>query len=172
VATADVRPAVAADVESLALLQLSWWRAAYATVLPAVVLGVDPAVLAASWRDRVAAGTVVLATEGDEVVGFAAIDPAIAGKGVSAVGSIDVVGVLPRWSRRGHGGRLIATVAQMLRDRGAVIGSWWVPEADPSVTAFLFGVGWSPAGERRELDTGEGSLVEVRYSGSLDLVLI
>ena len=63
-ATADVRIAVASDAEGIATLQIDWWRAAYATVLPAAVLGVDPAVLAAAWAERIADGTVLLATEG------------------------------------------------------------------------------------------------------------
>ncbi len=42
-----------------------------------------------------------------------------------------------------------------------------------TVTArFLTGAGWSEDGLRRELDTGGAPLVEVRYSGTLDLVAI
>lgn len=172
-ADATIRLALESDADTLALLQISWWRAAYATVLPADVLGVEPVVLARSWSPRILQGTVLLAVEGTEPVGFAAVDPTVTVQpDGAAVGSVDVLGVLPRWSRRGHGGRLIATAAGLLRDRGATAGSWWVPEHDVTVSAFLTGVGWAPAGERRILDTGEGTLAEIRYQGSLDLVLI
>ena len=88
------------------------------------------------------------------------------------VGTIDVLGVLPRWSRRGHGGRLIATAAGRLRDRGATVGAWWAPEDDDTISAFVAGIGWIAQGGRRLLDTGEGTIAEVRYRGSLDLVMI
>jgi GNAT superfamily N-acetyltransferase len=169
--------ATEADAETVALLQISWWRAAYATMLPAEVLGVDPAILTTSWSARIPLRTVLLATEGSEAVGFAAVDPVLQthpdGDGPArSIGSIDVLGVVPRWSRRGHGGRLMATAAALLRDRGAAVGSWWVPQDDPSVAAFLAGVGWAASGERRVLDTGQGTLAEIRYGGNLDLILI
>jgi GNAT superfamily N-acetyltransferase len=171
-ATADVRIAVASDAEGIATLQIDWWRAAYATVLPAAVLGVDPAVLAAAWAERIAGGTVLLATEGSALVGFAAIDAAVEQTTDGPVGTVDVLGVLPRWSRRGHGGRLIATAAGLLRERGATVGVWWAPEDDPTISAFVAEIGWIAQGGRRVLDTGEGTLAEVRYRGSLDLVMI
>jgi GNAT superfamily N-acetyltransferase len=171
-AEARVRTAVESDAEAVALLQIAWWRAAYATMLPAAVLGADPSVLARSWGSRIAGHTVLLATEGAEQVGFAAVDPEVASGNGEVLGSIDVLGVLPRWSRRGHGGRLVATAAGLLRNLGATVGSWWIPERDPIVQAFLAGIGWEPDGGRRAWDTGEDTLVEVRYRGSLDLVLL
>jgi GNAT superfamily N-acetyltransferase len=171
-AEASVRIAAESDADTLARLQIDWWRAAYATMLPAEVLGTDPSILARSWRPRIADRTVLLATEGPEPVGFAAVDREIGTAADAALGSIDVLGVLPRWGRRGHGGRLVAAAAGLLRDRGAVLGSWWVPEQDPTLQAFLSGIGWEADGGRRAWDTGEGTLVEVHYRGSLDLVLI
>lgn len=171
-AIANVRTADVQDADTIAELQIAWWRAAYATVLPASVLGVDPAVLAAAWTQRMPGGTVLLATEGAEPVGFAAVDPTVERTQDGVVGTVDVLGVLPRWSRRGHGGRLIATAAGLLRDRGATLGVWWAPEEDATISAFVAGIGWVAQGGRRVLDTGEGTLAEVRYRGSLDLVMI
>ena len=59
-----------------------------------------------------------------------------------------------------------------LRGLGAASGAWWAPEADESIQQFLLGVRWAPDGPRRVLDTGEGTFTEIRYAGSLDLLLV
>src|SRR6478735_5255907 len=59
-----------------------------------------------------------------------------------------------------------------LRRAGATTGRYWAPVADEATAAFLTAVGWSPDGIRRVLDTGEGTLAEQSYSGTLDLVLV
>ena len=80
--------------------------------------------------------------------------------------------MLPRWSRRGHGGRLLGAAAAQLRGLGATWGVWWAPETDESVQQFLLGARWAPDGARRVLDTGESTFAEIRYAGNLDLLLV
>ena len=90
-----------------------------------------------------------------------------------ARGGIAEIGALlvePRWGRRGHGGRLLAAAAS-LRGRGAVNGLAWVPEADAASRRFYARAGWEPDGAVRMLDTGDGTLREIRFAGPLDLQL-
>lgn len=168
-ADALVRPAGDGDAAVLARLQLDVWQQAYAELLPAAALFADPVRQAEVWAARIRSGGVLLAFEGAVPVGLAATDPELDPGGA---GEIELLHVLPRWSRRRHGGRLLASAARQLRDLGATRGQWWAPASDASVQQFLLGAGWAPDGGRRALDTGEGTLVEVRYSGNLDLVLI
>jgi len=169
VADALVRPARPEDAAVLARLQLDVWQQAYSELLPAAALLADPAAQSEVWAARVAApGLVLLAFEGAEPVGLAATDPDLD----DGVGQLELLHVLPRWSRRGHGGRLLGAAATQLRGLGASRGTWWAPEADESVQQFLLGVGWAADGPRRVLDTGEGTLAEIRYAGNLDLLLI
>jgi GNAT superfamily N-acetyltransferase len=161
---AVVHPAGPLDAEVLADLELQVWQQAYAGLLPAAVLATPVTDLAERWAGRLAGGPVLLASEGGTAVGFAAVDPDRA--------EIEALSVVPRWSRRGHGGRLLAAAAEQLRATGSGTGSWWAPEADHTIAAFLAGAGWRPDGGRRAFDTGESTLVEVRYSGSLDLVAL
>ena len=168
-ADALVRPAGDGDAAVLARLQLDVWQQAYAELLPSAALFADPVRQAEVWATRVRAGGVLVAFEGAVPVGLAATDP---GLDPGGVGEIELLHVLPRWSRRGHGGRLLASAARQLRDLGAARGQWWAPATDASVQQFLLGAAWAPDGARRVLDTGEGTLAEVRYSGSLDLVLV
>lgn len=168
-ADALVRPAGDGDAAVLARLQLDVWQQAYAELLPAAALFTDPVRQAEVWAARIGVGGVLLAFEGAVPVGLAATDVELDPNGA---GEIELLHVLPRWSRRGHGGRLLASAARSLRNLGATRGQWWAPASDESVQQFLLGAGWAPDGGRRVLDTGESTLAEVRYSGNLDLVVI
>lgn len=102
-----------------------------------------------------------------------------AGDGEEAAGAADVglwaeIGVLlvePRWGRRGHGGRLLAAAAAALGTSGARYGLAWVPETDEASRRFYARAGWEPDGGVRAFDTGDGTVREVRVTGSLDLQL-
>lgn len=183
-AVAVIRRAEESEAGIVAGLQLAVWQQVYSELLPAAVLLADPAARTAAWAARISGGgPVLLGAEGIEPVGLAAVagppetdpsdsDTATDSSGGGRVGEIETLLVLPRWARRGHGGRLLAEAARALREGGADSGRWWAPEPDRSVERFLAGVSWFPDGARRVLDTGEGSLTEVRYAGPLDLVLI
>jgi GNAT superfamily N-acetyltransferase len=168
-ASAVVRPALPDETLLLATLQRAWWREAYPDLLPDELLQVSPERLAEAWRDQLSAGSALIAEENTHPVGFALVASALDEQGR---GRIEVLGVLPRWGRRGHGGRLIAHCADGLRALGAEQGSWWAVESDPSVASFLAGIGWSATGRRRVLDTGERTFAEIEYAGTLDLVLL
>ncbi|MGH3996931.1 MAG: GNAT family N-acetyltransferase, partial [Pseudonocardiaceae bacterium] len=79
--------------------------------------------------------------------------------------------VEPRWGRRGHGGRLLATVTAALRDAGATRGIVWVPAEDPASLNFYRRAGWEPDGTVRTLDAHGRPLREIRLTGSLNLTL-
>ncbi len=169
-AVAEVRTAGPEDAGLLAKVQLELWQQAYSEILPASLLLRTAADQAPAWEARLASGgPALLAVEGAETVGFALLAAAPADDGT---GDIEAMGVLPRWARRGHGGRLLGTAAHLLRASGATTGRYWVPDADDVTVAFLAVAGWSQLGSRRVLDTGDGLLTEVAYGGTLDLVLI
>ena len=175
-ALATVRPAVAADVEEITRIQTTTWAAAYADLVPAAAIEhlAGPEATAA-WTAAVEAGAVLVAVEGEWTVGFVAAGPADVPAdsplGPEAWGEVGTLLVEPRWGRRGHGGRLLAAAAAALRERGAHYGLAWVPEKDDASRRFYARAGWEPDGTARGLDTGDGVLREVRYTGSLDLAL-
>ena len=169
-----VRRATAEDAASIADLQIQVWQQAFADVLPAHVVFTDAARHASEWDARLRrGGPVLLALEGTAAVGFAAVSAELDDRNLLApIGEIEVVHVLPRWARRGHGGRLLAAAAAELRRLGATSARWWIPESDMATAAFLTGAGWSADGVRRELATGADPIFEVRFSGSVDLVVV
>ncbi len=173
-AESTVRRATAVDAATVAGLQIQVWQQAFADLLPAAVVMADPAAHAASWDARLRqGGPVLLAFEGPDPVGFAAVSADVDDSNLLApIGEIEVLYVVPRWGRRGHGGRLLAAAAAELRRLGATAATWWVPQTDKATAAFLASAGWSADGLRRELDTGGEPIFEIRFSGSADLVAV
>ena len=177
-AVATVRRAVEADVDALVRIQSDTWRAAYAELVPAAALAelTGPAARAA-WQKAVTAGGsyhVFVAVEGEWTVGFCAAafyGGENGGQDQAAIAEVSTLLVEPRWGRRGHGGRLLAAAAHALRRQGAETGWAWVPEVDAVSRAFYGHAGWEADGAVRGLDTGDGTVREIRLSGPLDLRL-
>ena len=178
-ASVSVRPARAADAVDMARVQAVTWRTAYRGVLPAAVLDEwDEAAAAEVWRSAVAspptpAHGVLVAVDGEAVVGFAAYGPpeVSPGEPTSPDGPTTEVATLlvePRWGRRGHGSRLLAAVADLAAGTGAVRLSMWVLEPDAVTARFLESAGWAREGWARTLDTGGEPLREVRWHAGLD----
>jgi ribosomal protein S18 acetylase RimI-like enzyme len=183
-AEATVRPAVPADAAEIARIQLETWRAAYQDLLPAEVLDtLDPAEAEATWRHTVEQGParVFVATEGQWLVGFIAAGASPQDESADADGTpvpdadhVALVATLlvePRWGRRGHAGRLLATAATALRGDGLARGISWVAEEDKASRAFWGRAGWSADGTVRTLDAGGRPLREVRMTGTLSFEL-
>lgn len=182
-AIAAVRPAAVTDVDEIVRVQAGTWAAAYAELVPAAALEqLDAPAARQAWAAAVTAGDghhVLIATEGAATVGFcaAAVAPAdpdaepASGTAVETWGEIGALLVEPRWGRRGHGGRLLAAAAEALSAAGARYGLAWIPEPDEASRRFYARAGWEPDGAVRALDTGNGTLREVRVTGSLDLKL-
>ncbi|MBP2370020.1 GNAT family N-acetyltransferase [Pseudonocardia parietis] len=174
-ATATVRPATDDDVVAIMEIQDRTWRTAYAGLLPEEAFATLTSDTArAHWSDAVHAGDdfhLLVAVEGTEIVGFCAA-ARYAGADELSIAEVSALLVEPRWGRRGHGGRLLATAAAALRAAGSDSGRAWVPETDAASRGFYARAGWEPDGAVRTLDTGTGTVREVRVTGTLDLRLV
>ncbi|SEG61564.1 L-amino acid N-acyltransferase YncA [Thermomonospora echinospora] len=165
-ADVGVRPARRADAAAVADIQVRAWREGYRDLLPAAVLAeVTGPQAVAVWRDRwTEAATappgprhrLLVAVSADLVVGFAAhapatdpdLDPAVTAELVTLL-------VDPLHGRAGHGSRLLAATADLLREDGFGTVVAWVFEGDTAMRRFLGSAGWAPDGARRTLDMGE-----------------
>ena len=183
-ADADVRLAAPSDVPEIARIQLTTWRSAYAELLPPEALAsVEENEARRSWEEALHGGqvTLLVATEGEWTAGFCAAGRAPEQEAAAANGTpppdaatvalVSTLLVEPRWGRRGHGGRLLATMAQQLAEGGATRGITWVPEEDSASLAFFEHAGWGPDGTVRTLDAAGRPLRELRLTGPLDLEL-
>jgi GNAT superfamily N-acetyltransferase len=154
----SVRPAREPDLPAIGAVHARAWTGPYAQVLPAaVVAALTPDLLAEAWRGAVTAppspGHTVHVSLGDGIVtGFAAAAP-VAGSGVEVV----ALEVDPLHTRRGHGSRLLAAVADTARAAGAERLEAWVHVDDAPRAAFLRGAGFADDGARRRRALGEAS---------------
>jgi GNAT superfamily N-acetyltransferase len=183
VGVGTVRAATLEDAPTLAALHRASWLAAYSELLPPGALDrLDAPQVQQAWADTVDGGaTVLIATEGNDPVGFVVAGPAPEDEVAAADGTmpsdaastmlVSTLLVEPRWGRRGHGGRLLAAAAAVLRNAGGTRGIVWVPTEDPASLNFYRRAGWTPDGTVRTLDADGRPLREARLTGPLDLVL-
>ena len=77
--------------------------------------------------------------------------------------AISALLVEPRWGRRGHGSRLLAAIADLARADGMRRLVAWVAGRRHRVAGVLpLGAGWAADGLQRGLDTGAGTVAEMR----------
>jgi GNAT superfamily N-acetyltransferase len=177
VADASVRPARPADAVEIARIQLVTWQTGYQQILPQPVLdSLTPQQAAAAWSEAISSAPtprhrVLVALEQDWVVGFVALTPpedAPAEENTAETIQLGPLLVEPRWSRRGHGSRLLAAAVDIARADGLRRAVAWLPEADDVSRTFFSSAGWAADGYLRALDTGAGELREVRIHTAID----
>ncbi len=176
-ADVSVRPARADDAGEIGRIQVDTWRSAYNELLaPEVLDGLVAADAGVVWGAAIstppsARHHVLVASEQDWLVGFAALGPADEfdddDPEASSTVALAPILVEPRWGRRGHGSRLLAAAVDHARLDGMTRAIAWVPEGDTASREFLISAGWAPDGLVRALDTGAGELREVRLHASI-----
>jgi GNAT superfamily N-acetyltransferase len=172
-ADVSARPARPGDAERVARVQLGTWRTAYGDLLPPEALDLPEEQVAAMWLRAVEVPPsprhrVLVALEGDAVVGFAASTPAEDDElDPATTAELTAVLVEPRWGRRGHGSRLLAACVEGWRQDGARLAVAWAWESDVATRGLLTGAGWDLDGTVRGLDTGRRVERQVRLHTSL-----
>ncbi len=168
-----MRPARAADADSVARVQVASWRCGYAGIVPSDVLTELTGEQAQGvWRDRwreaitnppTSRHRVLVAVSGPEpreVVGFVSAGPATdADRWPGTDGELYELRVAPERTGQGHGSRLLHAAADTLSADGFHTVLIWALDADSALRHFLESAGWAADGARGELDLG--SLVPV-----------
>jgi ribosomal protein S18 acetylase RimI-like enzyme len=177
--TADVsvRVAWADDAEGIAAVQVAAWRRLYVDLLPPDVLAaLDPADLAAVWRESLtrpkdARNRVLVALERNAIRGFAITSPGSdADLDPIAEGEVADLTIDPEHTRAGHGSRLLQACADTLRADRFTHAVLWLNSTNDPLRGFLGQAGWAPDGAHRELDLrgdGEVRVKQVRLHTDL-----
>ena len=140
-----IRPAGPADAEEIARVQRISWAATYARQLsPQSLARVETAWDARHWRhslERTDDSVVTLALEGaDEgIVGFGVAGPRRGGRDPvlqAHDGEFYLLYLLPNYQRRGHGVRLMAAMARVLRARGMDSALVWALATNRAAVGF------------------------------------
>ncbi len=169
-----VREACPADAEAIGRVHSESWRLTYAgLVSPRYLATLDVEVLADKWRRRLRApdgeGSLVVAEEAGEVIGFALYGPT----GESDLedgfaGEIQMLYVLPAGQRRGHGRALYQRAVRDLAARRLYWLVVWVVEHNHAARAFYRRVGLAADGARRTDVLGGQPIEVVRYAAPLN----
>jgi len=178
VADASVRRAVTGDAPGIARVQGAVWGRVYAGVLPAELLaGLAGGDGAETWRQTASEPPgerhrLLVALDGDRVVGVAALAPASDPDLVPPLDAeLHVFCVDPDQEGRGHGSRLLNASADVMREAGFSHLHVWLGEPERGLWTFLEGAGWAPDGAGRTLDLrGDGQVLveQVRLRTSLE----
>ena len=141
-----IRPAGPADAEDIARVQHISWAATYAKQLtPESLARVETAWDARHWRhslERTDDRVVSLVLEGAEegVVGFGVAGPRRGGRDPvlrAYDGEIQLLYLLPRYQRRGHGVQLMTAMARVMRARGMDSALVWALSTNRSAVASV-----------------------------------
>jgi GNAT superfamily N-acetyltransferase len=168
-ADVTVRAAREADGDALARAQLAAWLEGCSPDLPPDVLDRLTAgheERADTWRASATAPPsprhrVLVACEGEVVVGGAALGPAD-DPDLDPVADAELLAlyVRPESRQAGHGSRLLAAGVDHLRGDGFRRATAWVDERDAATRGLLTSAGWDADGSRRSLDLdGDGRVV-------------
>ncbi|MFV0534944.1 MAG: GNAT family N-acetyltransferase [Cumulibacter sp.] len=173
-AEGHVRDAQPTDADEIGRIQSATWHQAYERQLPASALeAMTPQAAAESWRSAISAPPdaghrLMVALEAGPTVttrvGFVAIAPTTSDEEDIAAPTVEIVTILvePRWGRRGHGARLLASAVDTARAGGAEQLICWVLAGDKATEAFLRSAGWERDGWRRTFDAGEREIAQHR----------
>lgn len=162
-ADVGVRNATLSDAAAVAEIQVRAWKAAYGPFMPAEPLA-EMTASAEPWRERWARAAsappsprhrVLVAVADGLVTGFTAFAPA-SDPDLDPERDAELVtlAVDPARTREGHGSRLLAAAADLLREHAFRTAVTWVFTEDAALRAFLEPAGWAPDGARRTLDLG------------------
>ncbi len=169
IAETSVRLALPAEANAIGEVQVAAWRRAYDGLLPAdVLLDLNPAQFAAQWRAALlspgeARNRVLVALDGRDLVGFAAITPSDDPDGDPRHDAlIAELAVNPEATRAGHGSRLLNAVVDTAQADGFTRVTVWVNSTDDVLRAFYTESGWAPDGAHRELDLYGDASVRIK----------
>lgn len=161
-----VRAALPDDAEGIAKAHTRSWQSAYKGVVPEHFLdGLQWELREAFWRKELTAPTlpgsaVLVAEEGDEVVGFVAVGPA-RDEDVPRSFELYALYVVPEaWATRTGEALLQAALAVVPEKTDLAV---WVLEGNPRGRGFYEHEGFVPDGASKVVEIGGQPLVELRY---------
>ena len=158
-----IRPAVQADIPSIARVHVQAWRETYAGLIPQEVLdNLSTEERAAMWRGALsehATSLLVYEHEG-EVVGFAAVGPERE-KHALYTGELYAIYLLKAFHGQGYGGALFHGAVRSLKGQGRDAMRLWVLEENPT-RGFYEHLG-GELHERKTLTFVGTPLTEVAY---------
>ncbi|HEX7247394.1 MAG TPA: GNAT family N-acetyltransferase [Actinomycetota bacterium] len=169
-AEVTIRDAVVEDARAIAEVHVRSWRWAYRGQLPDETLdALDVAEREARWRDAASdPSTIVLvALEGEAVVGFASAGPAGDDAAPPNTAVVYAVYLDEHAAGRGIGRDLLERTVEAMRAAGSQRASLWVLESNARARRFYEREGWTWDGTRSSHQVQCSNMPIVRYMRDL-----
>jgi ribosomal protein S18 acetylase RimI-like enzyme len=169
----SVRPAIARDAQAIADIHVATWQAAYKDLMPADYLQtITAAKRLKYWREAIefSEPQLLVATEGEQVVGFVGFDRSRDAGTKSSVGEIWAIYVAPAHWRQGAGLALWDGAREGLKEEGCAQVTAWVLLRNEAALGFYE----HAAGFKREMPSlktvafGSAKLEEIRLKRAVD----
>jgi ribosomal protein S18 acetylase RimI-like enzyme len=161
----EVRPAAPDDLYGAALARVASWRGAFTGLVPQDFLdSMDPAAIASSWSDSIAASRsrLYVAATADQIVGYAGVGPERDKGAPRGTGELYALFVHPNWWGSGAGRALTDAALADLRSAGCTRAWLWVLEANERARGFYHRYGFAETSDRTA--SSLGGLPELRYT--------
>ncbi|CAN7183655.1 N-acetyltransferase family protein [Polaromonas sp. LjRoot131] len=169
----SVRPATPRDAKTIAEIHVATWQVAYKDLMPEDYLAkITVEKRQAYWREAIefSEPQLLVATEGDQVVGFVGFDRSRDAGTKSTVGEIWALYVLPEHWGKGAGLALWDGAREGLKEEGCTQVTLWVLLRNERALRFYE----QAAGFKREMPSlksvafGSAKLEEIRLKRSVD----
>lgn len=164
-----IRPATAADADSIAQVHLSAWRSVYAGLVPQSCLDeLDAGQFSASWHRSLSeprAESIVVATDDTgAIVGFCVYGRSRDEDAEESFGELMAINLLPSVWRQGYGSRLLEHVLADAKAQNWHALVLWVLYGNVRARAFYEHCGFAPdGGEKKDTNLAGFPVHELRY---------
>jgi GNAT superfamily N-acetyltransferase len=167
-----IRPGAPQDARAVAEVHVSSWRHAYRGLLPEDYLeklSVDEreAQRLAWFADPAPRSGILVAEDGDRIVGFVTFGPSRDDGAPAGTGEVPAIYVEPSVTRTGVGRDLLEAVTTELRRAGFTKATLWVLEANDPARRFYEKAGWRWDGAVSQHDFDCANRPVVRYAREL-----
>jgi ribosomal protein S18 acetylase RimI-like enzyme len=153
-------------LRDVAAVHVASWQEAYRSLLPSDYLAkLSVEKREAAWRQVLAEGRseLLVAVEGDRVVGFVSFGPCRDQAAPPDRGEVWAIYVAPRAWSTGVGQALWRAASERLKTLGFLSVSLWVIEGNERARRFYWAAGFNvEAGSEKEFELGGARLREVR----------
>ncbi|TDW66413.1 GNAT family N-acetyltransferase [Kribbella pratensis] len=156
------------DLLGAAHARIASWRGAFSGLVPQDFLdAMDPASIAASWTESIAAGRsrLYVAAVNDRIVGYAGVGPERDPSAPPKTGELYALFVHPSHWGVGAGRALANAACSDLREAGCVNVWLWVLEANARARRFYTTYGFVETGDRTHSSLND--LPEIRLAARL-----
>jgi L-amino acid N-acyltransferase YncA len=165
-----IRAATEADARAIAEVHVASWRWAYGNLMPGGFLerfSVEDR--ERQWIETVRGGVdrIVVASRGDELVGFASAGPSRDDDALPGTAELFTLYLLQRFQGRGVGGSMLEDVVEGLGDSGYRRATLWVLETNTLARRFYERKGWVWDGTTSAHQVQCANLPIVRYAVDL-----